>query len=66
MMRAGSVPFRISSYTSIWLARVLSTPAWQAATPTPGTITAWTSIRSRAGREGNRDCRTQVAEATIT
>src|SRR5688572_982147 len=69
MMSAGGVPFLISRYTSIWFSRVLSTPAWQAATPTPGTITAWTSIRSRAPfgfRSGKPCCLTQVAEAIIT
>jgi hypothetical protein len=48
---------------------VLSTPAWHAATPIPGTITACTSIRSRAPfglRSGNPCCRTQVDEAMIT
>ena len=48
---------------------MLSTPAWQAATPTPGTITACTSIRSRAPfgfRSGKPCCRTHVADAMIT
>src|SRR6266852_6776647 len=38
----------------------MSTPAWQAATPLPGTTTAWTPIRNWSSRS------TQVAEAMTT
>ena len=46
MIRFGSVPFFSSSNTSIWFLCVPSTPAWQAATPLPGTTTACTPIRN--------------------
>src|ERR1700730_11784042 len=38
----------------------MSTPAWQAATPLPGTTTAWTPIRNWSSRS------TQVADAMTT
>src|SRR5215468_10325150 len=60
MIRAGSVPFCNSAKTSIWLAWVLSTPAWHAATPFPGTTTAWTPRRNMSSRS------TQVADAMTT
>ena len=60
MIRAGSVPFWSSAYTSIWLACVPSTLAWQAATPLPGTTTACTPIRNASL------LLTQVADAMTT
>src|SRR5579884_1953286 len=46
MMRAGSVPRCNWSNTSVWFWCVSkSAPAWQAATPLPGTTTACTSLR---------------------
>jgi len=69
MIFDGSVPFFSSSNTVIWFLWVLSAPAWHAATPMPGTITAWRSIRSREPigcRLGKPAWATQVAEATMT
>src|SRR4051794_36442219 len=60
MMAFGSVPFCSSRNTSIWFWCVLSTPAWHAATPRPGTTTACTPIRNWSSRS------TQVADAMTT
>src|SRR5579863_4502906 len=46
IIRPGSVPRCNSSKTTVWFWWVAeSTPAWQAATPLPGTTTAWTSFK---------------------
>src|SRR4029077_709002 len=60
MIALGSVPFCSSRKTSIWFWCVLSTQAWHAATPLPGTTTAWTPIRNWSSRS------TQVADAITT
>src|SRR5262245_12015345 len=60
MIALGSVPFCSSWNTSIWFWCVLSTPAWHAATPFPGTTTACTPMRNWSSRS------THVAEAMTT
>src|ERR1051325_8006977 len=60
MMSVGSAPFCTSLNTSILFVCVLSTAAWHAATPLPGTTTACTPFRKSSSPL------THVAEAITT
>ena len=44
----------------------MSTPAWAAATATPGKTIAWMSMSPADGKFANRPCATQVADAITT